>query len=55
MLQSDDNIKIDIHEIGLEGMDSIAVVQERGNLGVVGNTAMTCRFHNLRGIYLRAD
>jgi hypothetical protein len=38
-----DNIKIDLREIGWDGMDWIDVTQERGQLRAVVNTVMNFR------------
>jgi hypothetical protein len=46
----EDNIKIDLQEVGCLGMDWIDVAQDRDRWRVLVNTAMKIWFYKMRGI-----
>jgi hypothetical protein len=45
-----DNIKMDLREIGWDGMDWIDLAQDRGQWSALVNTVMNLRFHKTLGI-----
>jgi hypothetical protein len=46
----EDNIKMDLQEVGCEGMDWTDVAQDRDRWWTVVNAVMILRFHKMRGI-----
>jgi len=46
----EDNIKMDIQEVGCGGMDWIQVAQDRDRWRALVNTVMNLRFPKMRGI-----
>ena len=46
----EDNIKMDIEEVGCGGMDWIQVAQDRDRWRALVNTVMNLRFPKMRGI-----
>jgi hypothetical protein len=51
----EDNIKMDIREIGLESVDWINLAQDREQCRVLENTEMNLVFHKSRGISCLAE
>jgi len=49
-LRWEDNIKIDLQEVGSDGMDWIDLAQDRDRWRRLVNAAMNVRFHKMRGI-----
>ena len=49
-LRLEDNIKIDLQEVGSDGMDWIDLAQDRDRWRTLVNAAMNVRFHKMRGI-----
>ena len=46
----EDNIKMDIQEVGFGGMDWIQLAQDRNRWQALVNAVMNRRFHKMRGI-----
>jgi hypothetical protein len=47
----EDNINMDLQEVGYEGTDWIELAQDRDRWRAIVNEVKTFGFHNMRGIY----
>jgi hypothetical protein len=47
----EDNIKMDLREIGLKGVDWMHMVQDKDQWQALVNTVMNLGFHKMREIY----
>jgi hypothetical protein len=53
--REEDNIKMDIKEIGCEGKDCITLVQDRDKWQAVANMARNFRFHKMQNTLLTEE